>query len=79
MQILNVSYFAILTEGYNKDEIARAEGGDQWTVNVTLRIVSFLEVREIFFIICRFKIVSLIILGMSIHKANGPSPPKPHP
>ena len=79
MQILNVAYFAILTEGYNKDEIARAEGGDYWTVNVTLRIVSFLEVREIFFIICRFKIVSLIILGMSIHKAKGPSPPKPHP
>ena len=79
MQFLKVAHFAILTEGYNKDEIARAEGGDYWTVNVTLRIVSFLEVREIFFIICRFKIVSLIILGMSIHKAKGPSPPKPHP
>ena len=49
MQFLKVAHFAILTEGYNKDEIARAEGGDYWTVNVTLRIVSFLEVREIFF------------------------------
>ena len=47
MQFLKAAHFAILTEGYNKDEIARAEGGDYWTVNVTLRIVSFLEVHEI--------------------------------
>ena len=77
MQFLKVAHFAILTEGYNKDEIARAEGGDYWTVNVTLRIVSFLEVHEIFLLSVGSK---LIILGMLIHKANWPSPlPTPTP
>ena len=63
MQILNVAYFAILTEGYNKDEIARAEGGDYWTVNVTLRIVSFLEVHEIFLLSVGSKVYHLSYKG----------------
>ena len=36
-----------LPEGYSKNEIARAEVGDFLTVNVSMSIVSFLEVDEI--------------------------------
>ena len=43
-----VAYFATLPDGYNKDEIARAKDGDFLTVNVSLRIISFLEVDEIY-------------------------------
>ena len=41
------AYFATLTEGYNKDEIARATDGAFLTVNVSMTIVSFLDVDEI--------------------------------
>ena len=43
-----VANFATLPDGYNKDEIARAKDGDFLTVNVSLRIISFLEVGEIY-------------------------------
>ena len=43
-----VANFATLTDGYNKDEIARAKDGDFLTVNVSLKIISFLEVDEIY-------------------------------
>ena len=36
-----------LPEGYSKNEIARAEDGNFLTVNVSMSIVSFLEVDEI--------------------------------
>ena len=39
--------FATQKEGYSKNEIARAEDGNFLTVNVSLAIVSFLEVDEI--------------------------------
>ena len=44
---LETTYFATLTEGYSKNEIARAEKGNFLTVNVSMSIVSFLEVDEI--------------------------------
>ena len=47
-------FFATLAEGYNKNEIARAQDCNYLTVNVSLRIVSFLEVEKIFFIIYIF-------------------------
>ena len=36
-----------MAEGYNKQEVARGEEGDALTVNVSLNVISFLEVNEI--------------------------------
>ena len=36
-----------MAEGYNKQEVAQGEEGDALTVNVSLNVISFLEVNEI--------------------------------
>ena len=42
-----VACFATMAVGYNKQEIARGEGRHALTVNVSLNLISFLEINEI--------------------------------